>query len=101
MYIDFGNHPGKDRFPREAAMCGCCVITGKRGSARYFEDVPVADEFKFDENNKSLEKIISKIRCCLDDYENQVIKFEKYRDMIKGEYDVFQKDVKKIFIDGE
>lgn len=30
VYIDFGNHPGKDRFPREAVMCGCCIITGKR-----------------------------------------------------------------------
>ena len=28
IYIDFGNHPGKDRIPREAAMCGCCIITG-------------------------------------------------------------------------
>ncbi|MFM9745183.1 hypothetical protein ACKI2C_47345, partial [Streptomyces brasiliscabiei] len=27
LYIDFGNHPGMDRFPREAATCGCCVIT--------------------------------------------------------------------------
>lgn len=31
VYVDFGNHPGKDRFPREAAIMGCCVITGKRG----------------------------------------------------------------------
>ena len=31
VYIDFGNHPGKDRIPREAAISGCVVITGKRG----------------------------------------------------------------------
>ena len=41
VYIDFGNHPGKDRIPREAAMSFCCVITGKRGSAAFSEDVPI------------------------------------------------------------
>lgn len=30
VYIDFGNHPGKDRIPREAAILGCCAIVGKR-----------------------------------------------------------------------
>jgi hypothetical protein len=98
VYIDFGNHPGKDRFPREAAMCGCCVITGKRGSAKYFEDVPIADEFKFDESHKTIPLIISKIRKCLDDYEFESTKFNGYREFIKGEYQTFQDDVEKIFI---
>ena len=98
VYIDFGNHPGKDRFPREAAMCGCCVITGKRGSAKFFEDVPIADEFKFDESCKTIPLIISKIRECLDNYETESTKFNSYRDFIKSEYQTFQDDVKKIFI---
>ena len=29
VYIDFGEHPGMDRIPREAAISGCCVITGR------------------------------------------------------------------------
>ena len=29
VYVDFGNHPGKDRLPREAVLCGCCLITGR------------------------------------------------------------------------
>ena len=99
VYIDFGNHPGKDRFPREAAMCGCCVITGKRGSAKFFEDVPIDDEFKFDENVNSIRNIVEKIQICLDDYSNQSKKFEGYRDFMKKEYDVFQNDVKSIFFD--
>ena len=33
VYIDFGNHPGKDRIPREAALSGCVIITGTRGAA--------------------------------------------------------------------
>lgn len=97
VYIDFGNHPGKDRFPREAAMCGCCVITGKRGSAKFFDDVPIADEFKFDESRKTIPLIISKIRECLDNYETESPKFNGYREFIKGEYQTFQDDVKSIF----
>jgi hypothetical protein len=101
VYIDFGNHPGKDRFPREAAMCGCCVITGKRGSANFAEDVPVLDEFKFDESKEALTLIIAKIRNCLEDYASQVPKFDHYRNFIKDEFRVFQSDVKAIFLQKE
>lgn len=101
VYIDFGNHPGKDRFPREAAMCGCCVITGKRGSAKFFEDVPIDNEFKYDESAKTIPLIISKIRECLDNYETESSKFNGYREFIKGEYQTFQDDVKSIFISNE
>lgn len=45
VYIDFGHHPGKDRIPRETAILGCIVIVGKRGSARYKEDISINDEF--------------------------------------------------------
>ena len=33
VYIDFGNHPGKDRIPREAAISGCIVL--ERGEPRH------------------------------------------------------------------
>lgn len=97
VYIDFGNHPGKDRFPREAAACGCCVITGKRGSANFFEDVPIEDEFKFDEKRASLNDIVAQVKRCLTEYEKQSKKFEKYREFIKSEYNTFVNDVKNIF----
>ena len=98
VYIDFGNHPGKDRFPREAAMCGCCIITGKRGSANYYKDVMIDDEFKFEDSDENIEKIINKINECLNNYDNMSLKFEKYRDFIKGEKENFIKDIQKIFV---
>ena len=101
VYIDFGNHPGKDRFPREAAMCGCCVITGKRGSAKFFEDVPIDEEFKYEESTKTIPRIISKIRECLDNYKTESTKFNGYREFIKNEYQTFQDDVKSIFLSTE
>lgn len=98
VYIDFGNHPGKDRFPREAAMMGCCIITGRRGAAKNEEDIPLLEEFKFDEATSDIHNIISKIEQCIVDYEHQYIQFEDYRNKIKQEEENFDKDLRKIFI---
>lgn len=48
-YVDFGGHPGRDRIPREAALCGACVVTGMKGSAANEIDIPVAAHYKIDE----------------------------------------------------
>ena len=99
VYIDFGYHPGKDRLPRETAACGCCVITGKKGSAKYFEDVPINEEFKFDDDEENIDLIIEKIKKCLNDYDSEIIKYKPYRDFIKDEKAKFILDVKRIFRD--
>lgn len=98
VYIDFGNHPGKDRFPREAAISGCLVITGKRGSAKFYEDVPINDEFKFKDSIKNIDKIVEKIRECLNNYDIQIKKFDNYKEHIKGEKEQFKKDIDTIFV---
>lgn len=97
VYIDFGNHPGKDRFPRETAVCGCCVITGMKGAAKFENDVPILDEFKFNDDENNIEKIIEKIKSCLNNYESEICKFEKYRKFILSEKEKFNSDVKNIF----
>ena len=98
VYIDFGNHPGKDRLPREAAILGCCVITGKRGSAAFFEDVPIPYEYKFEDRIENIPKIIKKIEECLEKYEEKYKDFDYYRSVIKNEPKKFEEDLKKIFI---
>lgn len=97
VYIDFGNHPGKDRIPREAAISGCIVITGKRGSAKYYEDVRIPEKYKFDEATVAVSDIVGRIRECLADYEVCNRDFEDYRMYILGEKAQFAQDVKKIF----
>lgn len=62
VYIDFGNHPGKDRIPREAAISGYVVITGRRGSAGNDIDINIPAEFKFDERTADIRNVIKKIR---------------------------------------
>lgn len=98
VYIDFGNHPGKDRIPREAAILGCCVITGKKGSAAFNEDVSIPEEYKFEDKNKNIPRIISKIEDCFDNFDERSIDFNYYRGIIKQEPRKFNEDLKKIFI---
>ena len=51
VYADFGSHPGRDRMPREAALCGACVLTNRRGSANFAEDVPLPTLYKLDQDD--------------------------------------------------
>jgi hypothetical protein len=97
VYIDFGNHPGKDRIPREAAISGCCVITSKRGSAKYYEDVTINDEFKFEDIDKNVPLIVNKIKDCILNYKENSDKFNFYREKIKKEQQNFISDIKNIF----
>lgn len=96
VYIDFGNHPGKDRIPREAAVCGCCVITNKEGSAGNDKDVPIPNEFKYDMFGKNIPKIIDRITDCLNNYELNRTLFDEYRDSIRRQEDIFVGEVCKI-----
>lgn len=86
LYVDFGNHPGKDRIPREAAACGCVVVVGKRGSACYWEDVPLADDYKLDVSRSGwVEKACSTVRAVLADYSTHHALQRSYVDEILNE----------------
>lgn len=85
VYIDFGNHPGKDRMPRESCISGCCIITGRNGSADFKKDVNIPDEYKFYREDENIDKIIEKIRYILDNYDTCNRDFEEYRKGIRQE----------------
>lgn len=98
VYIDFGNHPGKDRFPREAAISGCCVITNRQGSAGYDKDVPLAPQYKFNNKESEIPQIVETIKNCLIHYEDHIHDFAEYRSMIRTEKGVFEDDTNRIFV---
>jgi hypothetical protein len=97
VYIDFGSHPGKDRFPREAAMLQCCVITGKRGAAANTEDVPIPEAYKIADHPANIPTILNLIRSCLHDFDRHIGQFGAYREKISGEENKFREDVQRIF----
>ena len=93
IYIDFGNHPGKDRPPREAAVCGCCIITSRDGSACFTEDVPILEKYKFFRTEDSLEEISKAIRDTLLNYESCILDFKNYAELIRNEPQLFMQQV--------
>lgn len=97
VYIDFGNHPGKDRLPRECALNGCCIITGKRGSAYFQQDVDIPKEYKFDEKRAKIENIVLKIKSTLENYSDATKDFEHYRKKIRNEKKEFEQQIRDLF----
>lgn len=93
VYIDFGNHPGKDRIPREAALSGCVVITGRRGSAANDVDINIPAEFKFDERNCQPEDIINKIKHVFENFDSEFYKQKNYRKRIMEDKNRFHEEV--------
>lgn len=98
VYVDFGYHPGKDRLPRECAANGCCIITGSRGSAGFFEDVMVPLKYKFDERKVSKLEIVKTIRWTLDNYNTAINDFYQYRIKIASEKKEFEEQVSFCFL---
>lgn len=97
VYIDFGEHPGKDRIPREAAMRNLIVITNRNGAAVNDIDVPIGNEFKVDNNISMLGKVKNMIHNSIENYENECKKFDSYRELIKRGKDQLQESVMKTF----
>ena len=97
VYIDFGNHPGRDKIPREAAISGCVVITGRRGSAGNDIDINIPAEFKFDERKTNLQQIISKIREVFENFSAAHEKQADYRARILDDKNRFAEEVAEAF----
>lgn len=98
VYIDFGNHPGKDRIPREAAILGCCIITNKKGAAAFYEDLPIPEKYKIEDKVENLEVISERIKDCLNNFYVRYNDFNVYREMIRNEKQRFLNDLEKVFI---
>jgi hypothetical protein len=97
LYVDFGKHPGKGRMPREAAIQGCCIITGKRGAASNPFDIPIPLRYKFNDSRLRVPQIIRAIRATLAGYDSRVREFGIYQRMIEGERQEFTAQVARVF----
>lgn len=93
VYFDFGRHVSKDLFTREAALCDCVVITGKRGAAGNDIDINIPAEFKFDEDIDVVGDIIKKLRQIFGNFAEEHAKQKDFRDKILLEKDRFVADV--------
>lgn len=98
VYIDFGPFPGKDRLPREAAIHNCCIITGKFGASKYFEDIPIDSKYKFDLLHVNFKAIKNRIDEIFNNYDECLKDFQYMRESIRNEQENFYREVDKIFL---
>lgn len=90
VYMDFGHHPGRDRIPREAAVCGCCVVTGRKGSAANDADVPIGSIYKIDESSADFaEQAVQILTKILDEPVKYSADFDDYRRIIEKQKETF------------
>lgn len=94
VYIDFGNHPGMDRIPREAALAGCIVITNHEGAAGFQSDVPINSKYKIEEFDAY--KIVSLLEKSVKDYSGCRKDFDSYRKTIGQQYENMGSQVRDI-----
>lgn len=97
IYMDFGFHPGQDRLPREAAILKNCIVTNREGSASIYKDLPIADEFKFNEKKESLSKMRNKIELIFKTFPKEINKFNFYRSVLNAQEKKFIKQISNIF----
>lgn len=94
VYIDFGNHPGRDRIPRESAILGNCVITNKTGSAGFYGDIPIDGRYKFQDVNN----IGEIIRNCFIEFESNLSNLDLYRSSILNQKEQLHSLCKQYFL---
>ena len=100
IYIDFGHHPGQDRLVREAAICGCAVITGKRGSSSYYKDVPIEGQYKFDgtyPGEVDLNLLYKTIKNVYEYFDSHIVNFDNLVSLIEGQKLTMRRQVEFIF----
>lgn len=98
VYIDFGHHPGKDRPPREAALAGCCVITGTSGSAACEVDMPIPPAYRMDPYGADFASRFA--RTVEDIFLHHDVRsrdFEPWREVIRSERKMFERQVAQLF----
>ncbi len=98
LYIDFGHHPGRDRMPREAAMHGCCVVSGLLGSAGNTVDLPIPNKYKLDSSDKQFVQAFGVLASdVLANFPQHWNAFATYRQWLKDEPRIFKQQIANFF----
>lgn len=94
LFLDLGYFPGKDRLPRESIVLNCPVLLAKRGSARYYEDFQLTDQYLLDlaslSPNSTFEVIVKIILLGKD---NNLLAQEVFKNTVLQERKIFKREV--------
>lgn len=99
VYLDFGNFPGPERMPREAACLYCNIITSNMGSAKNDVDVAIPKKNKFNIKTKySEKKVVELIEKFITNYDEYVFENDEYRNKIWNQIDKFEDNIGNLFV---
>lgn len=93
LYIDFGQFSGRERLPREAVMCGCCILTSKMGAANNWTDNSIPKYYKLDDKTDAINKILYVLKnysLCRPD-------FDTYRELLRADKQNYPNEVKELY----
>ncbi|GAA4753768.1 hypothetical protein GCM10025783_28350 [Amnibacterium soli] len=100
LYLDLGHHPGKDRLPREAALCDAIVAVARRGAGAFWADVPLSGGFKVAPGPAMLEETVELVQRVLADPDSAWHRQDGYREFIRGERERFDAEALDVFLRG-
>jgi|TARA_B110000908_G_C10250071_1_gene451437 hypothetical protein len=97
IFLDFGHHPGKDRVPREAALCGAIPVVRAEGAARFEQDVPLPKELLI-ESRAFFDgpEFISRLQNILNSAEQFNDALSQYRAKIASEKQTFDSEIQAL-----
>lgn len=99
VYLDLGYHPGKDRMPREAALCGAVTVVARRGSGAFAADVPIPWEHKVSPEGDFIGNAERVLRRVLHDPDDARRHQQHYRDVIRAEQATFTDEVRAALVE--
>ena len=92
IYIDFGHHPGRDRFPREACLSETVVMTTRLGSAGNGIDVPIDEWYKFN----TVDEVGAKVKEVFADFNKHILAQKPYLEAVLSQRQEFKQEVEKL-----
>jgi hypothetical protein len=104
IYLDLGEFPGRERLPREAVLCGCCVVIARNGASSFYEEFPIPSQYMVPVSPFSgvnYKKALELIHFCRDHYDEA---FENYQGLLAHTLagpKQFQLEVSKTFLTDE
>jgi hypothetical protein len=101
IYLDLGHQPGKDRLPREAAANGAVTIVARKGAGAFGLDFPLPYDHKIIADNSMTESTSIALNAILGDLTRQYDRQATFRRAIKLEQQIFTREVRRIFVDGQ
>jgi hypothetical protein len=100
VYIDFGYFPGSERMPREALLCGACIVIGQRGAAANSSDYPIPDYYKIDHKAPDFaQRARDAVLNIFSNFEKCSREFDLFRAYLKQGPEIFADQVRRVFFD--